>query len=87
MKTINRKINFIRTSAKIDAAENIGNWCNFLGMPCGGCHFSVPPYDEDEGCFIEGVEVCAIKEIVFYGDKFKGYELPQEKVDELADRG
>ena len=87
MKTLNKKINFVRMSAKIDAAENLKNWCIFLGMPCGNCHFSVPPYDEDEGCFVESVEVCALKRIVLNGDKFKGYELPKEKIDELADRG
>lgn len=69
------------------AADNLKAWCSFLGKPCGNCHFSVPPYDDDEGYFEEGIEVCGLRDIVLDGDKFKGYELPQEKIDELADRG
>ena len=49
--------------------------------------FSVPPYDDDEGRFDEGVEVCSLDDIIVDGDKFKGYKLPKKKIDELADRG
>lgn len=62
-------------------------WCRFLRFPCGNCPFSTPPYDYAEGCFEEGVDDCALADIILDGDKFKGYKLPKEKLDELADRG
>ena len=36
-------------NAVSQAYARIKDWCNFLGMPCGNCPFSTPPYDEDEG--------------------------------------
>ena len=69
------------------AYANIKEWCNFLGLPCGNCPFSTPPYDYDEGYFEEGVEVCSLDDIIVDGDRFKGYKLPKKKIDELADRG
>ena len=79
--------NILEMKGRKQAADNLDTWCSFLGKPCGACHFSVPPYDEDEGCFVEGVEVCALRDIALDGDEFKGYKLPKEKIDELADRG
>lgn len=76
-----------KLKAMQQAADNLDSWCSFLGYPCGNCHFSMPPYDHYEGYFEEGVEVCALRDIILDGDKFKGYELPKEKIDELADRG
>lgn len=34
-------------NAVSQAYARIKDWCEFLGCPCGGCPFSVPPYDED----------------------------------------
>lgn len=86
MKEVIRKINFVRTSAKIEAVQNLKSWCNFLSMPCGNCPFSVPPYDHEEGIFVEGVEDCALDELAFKGEDFKGYQLEKE-IDRLAERG
>lgn len=69
------------------AYMRIRDWCHFLRFPCGNCPFSTPPYDYAEGCFEEGVEDCALADIILDGDKFQGYKLPKEKLDELADRG
>ena len=55
------------------AYARIRDWCNFLGMPCGNCPFSIPPYNDDEGCFVDGVEVCSLDDIILDGDKFKGW--------------
>ena len=74
-------------NAVSQAYTNIKGWCNFLSFPCGNCPFSVPPYDDDKGCFNEGVEVCALQDIILDGDRFKGYKLREGKLDELADRG
>ena len=74
-------------NAVSQAYARIKDWCEFLGCPCGGCPFSVPPYDEDEGFFEEGVEVCSLGDIIMYGDNFTGCELPKKKIDELTDRG
>lgn len=79
--------NILEMKGRNQAVNNLDSWCSFLGYPCDNCHFFVPPYDEDEGCFMEGVEVCALRDIVLDGDEFKGYELPKEKIDKLADRG
>ena len=68
------------------AYANIKEWCNFLGLPCGNCQFSTTPYDYDEGYFEEGVEVCSLDDIIVNGDNFMGYKLPEQKLDELADR-
>lgn len=69
------------------AVNNLHKWCIFLRMPCGNCHFSVPQYNYDEGCFDDGAGICALRNISLDDGSFKGYELPQEKIDELADRG
>ena len=74
-------------NAVLKAHTHIKDWCEFLGCPCGGCPCSVPPYDYDEGYFEEGVEVCALMDIILDGDKFEGYELPAKKIKELTDRG
>ena len=87
MKEVIRKINFVRSSAKIEAVRNLKSWCNFLSMPCGNCPFSVPPYDHEEGIFVEGVEDCALDELAFKGEDFKGYQLPEKEIDRLAERG
>ena len=68
------------------AYANIKEWCNFLGLPCGNCPFSTPPDDYDEWYFEEGVEVCSLDDIIVNGDNFMGYKLPEQKLDELADR-
>lgn len=74
-------------NAVLQAYTHTRDWCKFLGLPCGNCPFSVPPYDDDGGCFVDGVEVCSLDDIIVDGDKFKGYKLPKKKIDELADRG
>lgn len=69
------------------AYDHIKDWCNFMGLPCDNCPFALPPYDYDEGYFEEGVVTCALADIIFDGASYIGYSLPQEKIDELANRG
>ena len=87
MKEVIRKINFVRASAKSEAVQNLKSWGNFLSMPCGNCPFSVPPYDHEEGIFVEGVEDCSLDELAFKGEDFKGYQLPEKEIDRLVERG
>ena len=87
MEEIIREINFTRTSAQIKVIQNLKGWCNFLGMPCGNCPFSVPLYDPVEGICVEGVEDCALGKLTFEGEDFKGYQLPEKEIDRLSERG
>lgn len=87
MEEIIREINFTRTSAQIEVIQNLKGWCKFLGMPCGNCPFSVPPYDPVEGIYVEGVEDCALGKLTFEGEDFEGYQLPKKEIDRLSERG
>ena len=74
-------------NAALKAYDYIKDWCNFMGLPCDNCPFSLPEYDYDEECFDEGILVCSLVDIIVDGDKFAGYKLPQKKIDQLANRG